>query len=172
MLQLELSYVWFWKLYISGSRSEISGKFWNVLLKYGDDQLDRSCKKWRTLGRVKEERNVLHTIKRRKANRIGHILRRNCLLRHVIEGKIEGMIEVTGRRGRRRNKLRYDIKEKRVYRKLKEEALDRTMWRTDIKRGNGPVVRQNTDWMNEWWILRFTFSQKKLLPLGTVMLSL
>jgi len=72
-------------------------------------------------------------------------LRRNCLLRHVIEGKIEGMIEVTGRRGRRRNKLRYDIKEKRVYRKLKEEALDRTMWRTDIKRGNGPVVRQNTD---------------------------
>jgi hypothetical protein len=39
---------------------------------------------------VKEERNILHTIKRRKANCIGHILRRNCLLKHVIEGKLVG----------------------------------------------------------------------------------
>jgi hypothetical protein len=39
---------------------------------------------------VKEERNIVHTIKRRKANWIGHILRRNCLLKHVIEGKLEG----------------------------------------------------------------------------------
>jgi hypothetical protein len=39
------------------------------------------------LHRVKEERNILHKIKRRKANWIGHILRRNCLLKHVIEGK-------------------------------------------------------------------------------------
>jgi hypothetical protein len=44
------------------------------------------------LHRVKEERNILHTIKRRKANWIGHILRRNCLLKHVIEGKLEGRI--------------------------------------------------------------------------------
>jgi hypothetical protein len=51
---------------------------------------------------VKEERNILHTVKRRKANWIGHILRRNCLLKHVIEGKIEARIEVTERRGRRR----------------------------------------------------------------------
>jgi hypothetical protein len=49
------------------------------------------------LHRVKEERNILHTIKRRKANWIGHILRRNCLLKHVIEGKLEGRIEVTER---------------------------------------------------------------------------
>jgi hypothetical protein len=47
------------------------------------------------LQRVKEERNVLQTI--RRANWIGHIVRRNCLLKHVIEGKIEGRIEVTGR---------------------------------------------------------------------------
>jgi hypothetical protein len=40
--------------------------------------------------RVKEERNVLHTIKRRKADWIGHILRRNCLLKHIIEGKKAG----------------------------------------------------------------------------------
>jgi hypothetical protein len=49
---------------------------------------------------AKKERKVLHTIKRRKANWIGHILRRNCLLKHVIEGKIEGSIEMTGRRER------------------------------------------------------------------------
>jgi hypothetical protein len=49
------------------------------------------------LRRVKEERNILHAVKRRKTNWIGHILRRNCLLKHVIEGKIEGRIEVTGR---------------------------------------------------------------------------
>jgi hypothetical protein len=57
------------------------------------------------LQRVKEERNILHTIKSRKANWIGHILRRNCLLKHVIECRTEGIIEVTGRRGRRRKQL-------------------------------------------------------------------
>jgi hypothetical protein len=55
--------------------------------------------------RVKEERNILHAIKRRTANWIGHILSRNCLLKHVIEGKLEGRIEMTGRRGRRRKQL-------------------------------------------------------------------
>jgi len=44
------------------------------------------------LNRNEEERNILHTVKRRKANWTGHILRRNCLLKHVIEGKIERMI--------------------------------------------------------------------------------
>ena len=49
------------------------------------------------LHRVKEKRNIIRTIKSRKANWIGHILCRNCLLKHVIEGKIEGRVEVTGR---------------------------------------------------------------------------
>jgi len=48
-----------------------------------------------------EERSSLQTVKRRKVNWIGHMLHRNCLLKHVIEGKVEGRIEVTGRRGRR-----------------------------------------------------------------------
>jgi hypothetical protein len=61
----------------------------------------------------KEERNIVHTIKRRKANWIGHILRRNCLLKQVIEGKLEGRIEMTGRRGRRRKQLLDDLKEKK-----------------------------------------------------------
>ena len=46
--------------------------------------------------RVKEAKNILHTIKRRLANWVGHILRRNCLLKHVTERKIEGRIQVTG----------------------------------------------------------------------------
>jgi len=46
--------------------------------------------------RVREQRNILHEISKRKANWIGHILRRNCLLQRVIEGKIKGGIEVTG----------------------------------------------------------------------------
>jgi hypothetical protein len=45
---------------------------------------------------VKEERNILHTIKRGEANWLCHILHRNCLLKHVIEGKIERKIEGRG----------------------------------------------------------------------------
>jgi len=65
--------------------------------------------------RVKELRNILHEIRKRKANWIGHILRRNCLLQRVIEGKMKGGIEVTGRRGRRRRKLLDDLKERRGF---------------------------------------------------------
>ena len=64
---------------------------------------------------------------------MGHILRRNCLLQQVTEGKIKGGIEVTGRRGRRRRKLLDDLKERRGYCHLKEEALDRTMWRATLE---------------------------------------
>jgi len=59
--------------------------------------------------RVKEQRNILNEISQRKANWIVHILRRNCFLQEVIEGKIKVGIEVTGRRGRRRRKLLDDI---------------------------------------------------------------
>ena len=84
-----------------------------------------------------------------QANWIGHILRRNCLLQRVTEGKIQGGIEVTGRQGRRRRKLLHDLKERTGYSHLKKEALDRTMWRARFGRGFGPVVRQTTKWMNE-----------------------
>jgi hypothetical protein len=63
----------------------------------------------------------------------------------VIEEKLEGRIEMMGRRGRRRKQLLDDLKEKKRYRKLKEEALDRTLWRTCFGRGYGPVVRQTTE---------------------------
>jgi hypothetical protein len=94
--------------------------------------------------RVKEQRNILHEIRKRKANWIGHILGRNCLLQQVIEGKIKVWIEVTGRRGRRHRKLLDDLKERRGYSHLKEEALDRTMWGARFGRGFGTVVRQTT----------------------------
>ena len=89
--------------------------------------------------RVKEQMNILHETHKRKANWIGHILRRNCLLQRVIEGKIQGGIEVTGRRGRRRTKLLDDLKERRGYSHLKQEALDRTMWRARFGKGFGHV---------------------------------
>jgi hypothetical protein len=63
----------------------------------------------------------------------------------VIEGKLEGRIEMTGRRGRRRKQLLDGLKEKKRYWKFKEEALDRTLWRTRFGRSYRPVVRQTTD---------------------------
>ena len=85
-----------------------------------------------TLLRVNEQRNILHEIRKRKAN---------CLLKQVIEGKIKGEMEVA----RRRKPLLDDHKDRRGYSHLKEEALDRTMWRHRFGGGFGPVVRQNTE---------------------------
>jgi hypothetical protein len=48
---------------------------------------------------------------------------------------------VSGRRGRRRRKLVDDLKKRRGYSNLKEEALDRTVWTAGFERGFGPVVR-------------------------------
>jgi hypothetical protein len=94
--------------------------------------------------RAKEQRNILHERRKRKANWIGHILRRNCLLQRVIEGEIQGKIEVTRKQGKRRRKILDDLKERRGYSHLKEEALDRTMWRARFERSFGTVVRQTT----------------------------
>jgi hypothetical protein len=74
------------------------------------------------LHRVEEERNVLHTVERRKANWIGHILCRNCLLKHVIEGKIGGRIEVTGRRGSIRKQLLNNLKENILHTVIRRRA--------------------------------------------------
>lgn len=94
---------------------------------------------------VKEERNVAHSIRRRKASSIGHFLRRSSILNLIIEGKIEVRIEVNRRRGRRPKWLLDDRNETRGFWKLKEEALDRSVWRTCFGRGYWPVVRQNTE---------------------------
>jgi hypothetical protein len=100
--------------------------------------LEGSCEK-EVLYRGKEERNILHTIKRKKANWIGYMLRRNFLLELVVEEKIEG----TGRLGMKHEQLLNDFKEIRRCWKLKGEVLDRTIRRTCFGRGSVPVVRQN-----------------------------
>jgi sugar-specific transcriptional regulator TrmB len=87
--------------------------------------------------RVNEQTNILHEIRKR----IVHNLRRNCLLKQVIKGKINGETEVT----RRHRKLLDDLTDKRGYSHLKEEALDRTLWKAHFGRGFGPVIRQTTE---------------------------
>jgi hypothetical protein len=69
-------------------------------------------------------------------------LRRNCPIKHVIEGKIEGRLELTGRQERRRKQLLDDLKGKKEYWKFKAEAIGRSMWRTHFGRGYGAVVKQ------------------------------
>jgi len=83
---------------------------------------------------------MLHTVQRRKANWIGHILRRNCLLKHIIR-----RIDVTGRRGRRRKQVPDSLKEVRGYWNFKDKALGRALWRTVFGGGYRPVVRETNE---------------------------
>jgi hypothetical protein len=125
--------------------------YWEILLKsakniyvwlISDEKISWTdhVRNEEVLFRVSEERSILHEIRKRKANWISHILRRNCLLKEVIEGEIKGRIEVTRRRGRRRKKLLDDLGDRRGYSDLKEEAVDRIKWRNRFGRGFGPVV--------------------------------
>ena len=72
----------------SESRSEIPAKFRNVLLVKDEDQFHLSCENEEVSYRVNQKGDVLQAISRKRANWIGHILRRNCLLKHVIKGKV------------------------------------------------------------------------------------
>jgi hypothetical protein len=71
------------KIYLASSEGRCWGR--NEKVNWADRSENEVV-----LHRVKEERNILHTIKQRKANWTGHILRRGCLLKHIIEGKMEG----------------------------------------------------------------------------------
>jgi hypothetical protein len=96
------------------------------------DQLDGPFEKL-CIAQGQGKRNILQTTKGRKADRVGHILCRNCWLTRVIEGKTEG----TGRRGRGRKQLLDDLKETRRWWTLKEKALASTLWRTRFGRVYG-----------------------------------
>ena len=74
-----------------------------------------------------------------------YLLRRHCFLKYITEGKMEGRIEVTGRRGRKSKQLLGNLKVKKGSLKLKEETLDRTLWKTRFGRGYCPVVSQTTE---------------------------
>jgi hypothetical protein len=115
-----------------------------VLEKVGEDQLGRFVRNELVLHKVNGDRNNLHT-KKIKPNRIGHILRRNCLLKHITEEKLEGKIAVTVRRGRSRKQLLDNLKDSIGYWKLKEEALDCTLCKIRLGRGYGPVVRKTAE---------------------------
>jgi len=89
---------------------------------------------------VQEERNILHVIRQRKAIWIGHFLRGNYLLEHVIGGEIRR----NGKGGRRHKRVLDDLEETRRYSVLKEEELDFTFWRTRLERRYGPAVGPTT----------------------------
>ena len=129
----------------SGIKPHGTGKRFYVIYRGGGKYFNLYYINEEVLLRVNGQRNILHAITKIKANWIGHILRRNCLLKQVIEGKIKGEMEVTRRRRRRRKKLLDDLKDRRRYSHLKEEALHRTMWRHRFGGGFGPVVRQNIE---------------------------
>jgi hypothetical protein len=156
MLHLVYNCVWCWNL----DTTKVYHKYldWNVMLEKDWDQLDWLCEKLRivTKQRVKKERNVMHTVKRGKANWNGQILYRNCLLKHVTEGK------------------------KRKWRKDEEEDVSR-YWVTlreqrilEIERGStmlhsvdnwlwkklGSFVKQTTEWMNPLTKLNATVVQR------------
>jgi len=73
------------------------------------------------LHKFERKRNIVYTAKRGKVNWIGHSWRGNCLLKQVIEGKIEGSIKAKGRRTRRRKQLVDALQETRKYWNLKKD---------------------------------------------------
>jgi hypothetical protein len=106
LLHLEHILIWCWIMNTSESKTEIPWKFRNVgLVKGGEDQLDRSCVKWRSAAKRHGGKANLLRAKRTKAYWIGHILCRNSLIQHISEGRIEGRLEVTRRRERRHHQL-------------------------------------------------------------------
>jgi hypothetical protein len=89
-------------------------------------------------------KNILRAI----PNWIAHILRRNCLLKHVIDGNMEWWRVAMERRGSRRKQILDGLKEMSEYWKLKEEALDRSVCRNRFGRGYGHLLRQTREWMS------------------------
>ena len=118
-----------------------STKVYNVNFKIASYHLSPSV----SIYEVKEERDILHTRRRGKGNGICHILRGNCHLKHVIEGRTEGRIEVTGRHEGRRKQLLDDLKETKGYWKFGREAVDGALWRSHSGRGKGPAFRQTEE---------------------------
>jgi len=83
---------------------------------------------------------ISYSSRKRKANRIGHILRSKCFQKHVVE-EIQQETKITGRGENRCKQLLFDLQEKTRYWRMKEEAPDRTLGRTRFGRGYGRVVR-------------------------------
>jgi len=110
---------------------------------------------WITNSDAKLEINLQHNL----LSGIGHIWRRNCLLKHATERKTEGRTEATGLRER----IRKQIMETRCCSKLKEKAPDRFMSRTRLGGSYRPGVRLTTEWMNEYPDYKLTWTSKRFL---------
>jgi len=89
------------------------------------------------LRRANEERNILQTIKRRKADWIGYIWRRNCLSKHCIGGKIQGRVDEEG-----------EVSSSSMTSRKRKE-IGRSPWRPRFGRGYVPVVRQSMDLLSD-----------------------
>jgi hypothetical protein len=98
---------------------------------------------------VKEERNITRTIKRRKANWIGYILHRNCLLIHIIEKKVGGGIKVTGRQGKRRKQLLYDLNKWVDTRKWNRKNWIALYGELALEEAMDLSYDKTVEWMNE-----------------------
>ena len=111
------------------------------MVEEDEEQLGWSCEKWRSIEQSKGKSNIRQRVGWRQTNWIGHILSRDRLLQQFMEGLMEGKREVMGSGGRRNKMLLDDLKEKIEYWKLKQEALDSTLWRIHSGSGYRLVVR-------------------------------
>jgi len=113
---------------------------WEHHRRSDGDQLDGSCEKRSVTYSPGGTGNPACNKTRKKSKWGNHTLHRNCLLKHVIEGKIEWR----GRRRRRRKQLVDETTERKRYWKLKEEALDRAVWKPWLRKGYGSAAIQTT----------------------------
>ena len=139
-----------WTLHTSESRSQIT------------ESIELWCWRWtdqlilfsivgndEVLHTAKEESNSVHKIIVKNCNLIGHILFTNCLIENDIAWK-NGRLEVTGRRRRRRKQPQNDLKERREYCKLSEEAVIALFGGLAVEEAKGfSWVRLRNEWMNE-----------------------
>jgi hypothetical protein len=95
------------------------------------------CEKLRSITQSQGGEEYPTYNKKIEANFIGHIFHMNCLLKRIIEGKMEGGIEMSGRQGRRLTQLVDILKEKSYCWEFKERACDCCVWRTRCRRGCG-----------------------------------
>jgi len=118
--------------------------FWNAVLKKMEDQLERSCDKWKSI--TKNQKVKERATKRRKASWIGHIMRRNYLIKQVTGEKIKGKYKLGKDEEEEVSSYWITLRRWEDTKKIIEEALDCTPRRTRFGRGCGPVVRQTL-----WW---------------------
>ena len=146
---LKHNFFWCWNFNISDSRLEMPGKIWNVVLERSEKiSWTDLVRNEGVIHRVKEERTILHTTKEERltglvTSCIGTALWNTFLKVGWREGwtwREDEEEEVSS--------SWMTLKKRKDTEKLKEDALDRTLWRTRFGRVYGPVIRQNEEWKN------------------------